>query len=496
MNKLSILMLSLGVLAGNLLFANGLTIANVRLVPVSRRAAQIEMDLAWENSWRDECNHDAAWIFAKYSIDEGATWKHASLKGSGTGPALTSPGTNTLIELYVPPDGRGAFVRRREPGCGTLATTGLRLAWDLEADNIPPDAQGRLSLHGLEMVFVPEGPFFVGDDASQSFSGFKVTHISTPDVSKTTAAGLGTIAVPYTNLTTGIGRPYSITGTFTNLYPNGYNAFYIMKYELSRARYLDFLNRLTYTQATNLLAKQGSFQGTSGTITGTHPNLANAHPWRAVMFASGANAPSYSGAREWLAYLDWAGLRPLTELEYEKACRGPSRPVDNGFPWSTTAGLLVNRLKDANTAAESPLVRGATLVAGAFYGGVIPSSPLRNGAMADAASNQFEAGASYYGVMDLAGNVCEKCVVSYDHAVARAFSGLHGDGELNATGTANVPDWPYQTAYSYGGGSIISRGGGVAETVLNCTVSSKGGHNGDNYYPEAKPGIRGVRSIP
>ncbi len=217
MNKLSILIPALGVLAGNLLLANGLEISSVRLVPVSRRVAQIEMDLAWQNSWRDECNHDAAWLFAKYSIDGGATWKHASLKGPGVAPALTSPGTNTLIELYVPQDGRGAFVRRREPGRGTLATAGLRLAWDLEADDIPPDAQGRLSLHGLEMVYVPEGPFYVGDDASQPYSGFKVTRISTPDVSKTTAAGLGTIAAPYTNLTTGIGRPYGISGTFTNL---------------------------------------------------------------------------------------------------------------------------------------------------------------------------------------------------------------------------------------------------------------------------------------
>lgn len=171
---------------------------------------------------------------------------------------------------------------------------------------------------------------------------------------------------------------------------------------------------------------------------------------------------------------DWSGLRPLTELEYEKACRGPSLPVDNGFPWGTTAGLLINRLQDVNTTAESPQVRGATLVAGAFYGGVISSAPLRNGAMADAASDQFEAGASYYGVMDLAGNVCEKCVVSYNHAAALAFSGLHGDGELNADGTANVADWPYQTAVSYGNGSIISRGGGWYETVLNCTVAAGG----------------------
>ena len=496
MKKNLLLFFALAATGATQVAANNLDIGNVSIVPVNRRVAIIEMDLSWENSWHDECNHDAAWLFAKYSVDDGSTWRHATLKGSGVDPALTSPGTNSLIELYVPQDGRGAFVRRRGLGNGNLATTGLRLVWDLEADGIPREALGRVSMHGLEMVYIPQGAYYVGDDASQIFSGFKVTHINTPDISKTSAQGLGTIAAPYTNLTTGIGRPYSITGVFTNLYPNGYNAYYIMKYELSRARYLDFLNQLSHTQATNLLAKQSSFQGTSGAISGTHPNLFNAHAWRAVLFGEGNNPPSYSGSQEWLAYLDWAGLRPMTELEYEKSCRGPHLPVDNGFPWGTTAGLLVNRLKDVNTTAESPLVSEAALVAGGYYGGVINSWPLRNGAAADAESDQFQAGASYYGVMEMAGNVCEKCVSSFNNAVARTFSGLHGDGELNANGMANVPDWPYQTGVSYGGGSIISRGGGFQETVLNCTISSKGAHNGDNYYPAAKHGIRGVRSVP
>ena len=38
-------------------------------------------------------------------------------------------------------------------------------------------------------------------------------------------------------------------------------------------------------------------------------------------------------------YLDWAGLRPMTELEYEKICRGPSAPVAGEYAWgSTTIG--------------------------------------------------------------------------------------------------------------------------------------------------------------
>lgn len=500
MKKKLNLIFVLAVLAATQLVANNLNIDNVTIHPVSRRLAVIQMDLSWENSWRDACNHDAAWLFAKYSLDGGVTWSHATLKGSGVTPTQTSPGSDASLQIYVPDDCKGAFVRRTAEGSGTLATTGLRLAWDLEADSIPPDALGRISMHGLEVVYIPKGPFYVGDNASQINRGFKVTYINTPAMTNTTAAGLGTIEVPYTNMTAGIGRPYGIAGTFTNRYPNGYNAFYIMKYELSRRRYLDFLNQLTFLQATNLMtnlvvSQAYTFEGTTGAITGTHRNFANTHSWRAVTFRQ-MTTPTFNGAREWLAYLDWAGLRPITEMEYEKACRGPNRPVDNGFPWGTTAGLLINRLKALNTAAESPSVRGATLIAGGFYGTVVPSYPLRNGALADATTDQFQAGASYYGVLEMAGNVCEKCVVSYYHAVAAAYSGLHGDGALNADGTANVRNWPYQTAMSAGGGSITSRGGGVGETVLNCTISAKGGHDGCNYYPEAKQGIRGARSVP
>ena len=36
------------------------------------------------------------------------------------------------------------------------------------------------------------------------------------------------------------------------------------------------------------------------------------------------------------AYADWAGLRPMTELEYVKASRGTRSPVVNEYAWSTT----------------------------------------------------------------------------------------------------------------------------------------------------------------
>ena len=137
-------------------------------------------------------------------------------------------------------------------------------------------------------------------------------------------------------------------------------------------------------------------------------------------------------------------------------------------------------------------------MAAAGYGGALGTSPLRGGASSDASSDQFQSGASYYGVIDLAGNVATKCVTAAPAAgsgaapaAALAYSGVHGDGRLNADGTANATNWPYQTAIVYGGASIGSRGGDLGQPSLNCSVSFR---STDNYY--TSHGIRAARTAP
>ena len=43
------------------------------------------------------------------------------------------------------------------------------------------------------------------------------------------------------------------------------------------------------------------------------------------------------------------------------------------------------------------------------------------------------------GIMELSGNVFERCV---DVRNGRAFTGAHGNGRLTAAGAADVSDWP------------------------------------------------------
>ena len=79
----TILFTLLSLIFGEAALAGALSISNVELATVNRKSAAIRLDLSWQCAWRDEVNHDAVWLFAKYSLDDGETWRHATLRGSG-----------------------------------------------------------------------------------------------------------------------------------------------------------------------------------------------------------------------------------------------------------------------------------------------------------------------------------------------------------------------------------------------------------------------------
>ena len=520
----TILFTLLSLIFGEAALAGALSISNVELATVNRKSAAIRLDLSWQCAWKDEVNHDAVWLFAKYSLDDGESWHHATLRGSGVNPKDYSVGDDSGLDILVSEDHKGAYVRNTIEGIRSPATTGLRLVWDFNADGVSADARARVRVFGLEMVYVPEGPFIVGETfANKYFSGYPPTLIGSPDTTNRygniTVTGAGTNSDPYRGATAGLGRPRNITsGVFTNDYPNGYRAFYLMKHELTRQSFLDFLNTLTETQRTALLSKctrvdnKGvtyyEFWGSANTISietleNGRTHLSNSQPWRALVFREGTGSTyGYSGDEQYLAYLDWAALRPMTDLEYEKACRGPRRPIPMEMPWGTPSFVLLSLLQNANTASERSATPYAPFQQGGTYSVRLSQYPQSNWHASIDAADAAEAGASYYGALDMAGNSCERCVYTYSgaptagnlHSVAR-YSGLHGDGELTADGLANVTDWPYPEANYYGNGPYTSRGGQPFEDPGHCAISGGGGHVGDNYYGDCRHGIRGVRTV-
>ena len=116
-----------------------LRIENVTVVPRDAKTATVQFDISWENSWRHEANHDAAWVFFKVRAEGAAEWQHVRLAAdkvlNPTGYGQEKGGTPLD---FIVPDGKdgftGMFVRRAEYGIGKVAATKVTAVWDLAAN--------------------------------------------------------------------------------------------------------------------------------------------------------------------------------------------------------------------------------------------------------------------------------------------------------------------------------------------------------------------------
>ena len=435
-------------------FANNITISNQTLTSGSAADGYgyVTFDLSWENSWRlssAPSNWDAAWVFVKYRVGSG-DWLPATLHndghiaGTGTAAEITVGlvDDNTAFDASTNP-GIGAFVSRSSAGAGTgtFTSTGLKLRWDYGADGIAGGTNVDVKVFAIEMVRVLEGAFNAGDGSGGD--AFTSTTISTPDAT-TTPSGTGSLGGEAG------GYPTDQTAPDNTSWPNGYNAFYCMKYEVTQQQYVDFLNTLTQPQAT---ARKYTGTGYRYAITGTAVgSYATTKPNVACNYLSWADDA---------AYADWSGLRPMTELEFEKACRGPLAAVTGEYAWGTAAVAGSSyTLSGAGTASEGIATNYSTTAGNAMYTTTKLSDnfgPVRVGIFANETSVRVSAGASYWGIMELSGNVWER-PVTIGNVTGRAFTGTHGDGVLDSNGAANAATWPGTDAVGAGwrGGSWLN----------------------------------------
>ncbi len=436
------------------LIANNITVSNVTLigqVPASD-TWQVQFDISWENGWRTstaEANHDAAWVFIKFRAGLDPTWRHATLSGGGhVGP------------LAPASDLKGAFIRRNTDGIGNFSSAGVQLRWNYGASGVADNDIIEVRVLAIEMVLVPQGAFVVGDGTSTGIERqFEAGNTGAPfTIASEAALTLGGTAATnlcnHNNVTTGGGGNddfnYTTTTTLPAAFPKGFNAFYMMKYECTQGQYVDFLNMLTATQASARFVGMAPFPGVGGlTIddTGTAPELyVTTTPERGCGMIALADL---------LAYADWTALRPMSELEFEKACRGNRPAVANEYAWATT-GLRGSQYTVTNAGATNETVNAIGTEGNAnIQGLIIPARPLRTGIFSGSlvAPDRQASGAGYYGAMELSGNL-DELTISAGTAIARTFTGGHGDGALTATGLADVAGWPST------GGPIAMRGSG------------------------------------
>jgi formylglycine-generating enzyme required for sulfatase activity len=413
--------------------ANDINVKNVRLTgQVSGSHTFVNFDLSWENSWRNSTNWDAAWLFVKYKVGTGE-WQHATL--SATPTDHTAPTGSTISPAS---DGKGVFIHRSSNGTGDNNFADVSLRWNYPTDLVANDAQLTVKVFAIEMVYIPQGNFFVGDSVSakrfhpvgDTLAAFQITSEDVLIIDGTTPGSLWA-------------KADLATGNIPAGFPKGYQAFYVMKYEITQGQYTEFLNLLTSTQAATRI-DTAEMKGDRFTIIGGYPLFTTNRPSRAC---------NYLKYEDGAAYADWAGLRPISELEFEKAARGTAPVVAGEYAWGDTIIDLTGGLSGIEDGTET-VTDGLNVNHGNFVdlsGGDGGKGPIRVGIFSATTNTRNGSGGSFYGVMELSGNVWET-VITCGLVASRIFDGASGDGNLNTAGDADVTGWPTNALGGRGGG--------------------------------------------
>lgn len=456
-------------------------------------------------------------------------WEHARLANDA---AHFAPAGSTIRTGLLNPAaaynattnyGVGAFIYRSANGTGTFTANNVELRWNLGTQGLGSGGPIEVCAFGHEMVYVTGGSFRVGSGAGNGIYGEFFMY---PNGSNTYLIGSeAAITVGTSN-----GNLYYDSGTFQQpgdqlgpipaAYPKGTIAFYCMKYELTQADYVTFLNRLTRQQqdsrtatalpaATTAVTNRYVLSNTT-TITNRNGVRCNAtvvanDPINFYCDQNGNGIGNEAADGQWIpcnflrwsdlsAYLDWSGLRPMSEFEFEKACRGPLTPVLNELAWGTAA-IATNTygLVNAGTANEQISSGYGSAVGNAAYSLSMNSSsgPLRGGIFPHHASNsgRVTAGAAYYGALHMSGNLGEFCITA-GRPTGRAYTGTHGNGMLNQAGAHDAAAWPAVIAgWGYRGGSFWS-------LAANSTISYRFAAGEPPNGATAFVGGRGVRTMP
>jgi hypothetical protein len=453
--------------------------------------------------------------------------------------------------------GLGVFVHRASIGCGTNDWKGLALRWLHGADGVSNPAAAEIRVFGIKMVYVPKGAFWAGDGAVPDPGAEFLPDPTGPGVGEhwplrgsgqgrtwdicaqfqagdtgdplrivsedaltlggTSTANLGN----HNSWGLQLGEDFSswVTQQLPAKFPKGVAAFYCMRTELAEGQYVEFLNTLTYEQQKAYFKiPPDSPAGTKCVGEGCLNLIAIAVPGRqrveervtrsdgVIVSVSRPNTPAvyrtetphvacHMAQRELINYAGWAGLRPMTELEYEKACRGPVRPVPDEYAWGSkdiangkepaswyevrnigkpdehvvcvrgegqcnaawwgTLGRPTNAVFEPRVPAGEPATTNRQAEAADDDGppgkkpvGVIEaepgdeaagqataptnqptefSRPLRGEVFAGPRSSRGSSGASYWGILELSGNLWEM-TITVGRMAGRRFEGTHGNG--------------------------------------------------------------------
>ena len=445
---------------------------SVGAVAVSSAGATMELkfSVSQENTFStktvttpEESVNDAIWLFVKYSTSGvSGPWDHCTIEG-------TSAGGDASAGITTPSDKKGVFLTANA-NKSYFVSGGVTVRWLFTEDGLlatPEDV--RFKAFALEMVKVPEGAFY--------FANILAERTKAPDLTGLGYPGTGDIYVESAadDLPTGASEGW----------PNGYGSFYVGKYEVSQKQYADFLNTIdpegssgaTYYDSTLYNTWEYYIKRDAGAAIGSRYYVTNDR---------GNAASNFISWDDMRTYLSWAALRPMTEMEFEKAARGGvSRATDvDDYPWGTTAPGGTTETKTgtnydiyqyyANWYDNSNNTQGYD---GPYnVGHFLSGQDVNGGALA---RTNEQTGASPYGIADLAGSV-------WEHLINCAYTTTpnNGDGDTDFSDES----WP---AAASGKGL---RGAGWGDDATDLRVSDRFNAGWTKTYRTTSVGFRPART--
>ncbi len=455
--------------------ANNLQITGIA---VNQTTQIVSFTVSWDNSWRVSSspnNWDAVWIFVKFkdcTAGANTPFTHGILSATTADHSYTNLEAMTSVNGTITQSAvqgatldytEGIMFRRNTVGLGSMSSS-----VSLKVANLPGAATSiSTSVFGLEMVYVPQGDFYIGDQAGGTYYTFLAGTLSTdPPMQITSAFETGAQSF-YVNAPAG--TPTTVAAV-PAAFPKGQYGFYMMKYEITEGLYAEFLNSLGSVAATarfpgNYATNRNQLNATAGVYSTTRPD-------RTQNWLSWADVS---------ALLDWACLRPMTETEYEKACRGStgtSLTLEYAWGNTTIAAGLTFAAPATENGTEVFSSGNATYSNGTYTNGDGGAGPARAGIFATSTSTRQSAGASYYGIMELTGNVREAVVGIATPGANNTYTRTWGDGSIDpVTGNHNVAGgWPAATvvtANTVTTNAVGHKGGAWNNVVAQLTVSER-----------------------